>query len=137
MFNRKTVNIVLILLFSLSFSFLPDDAHAFVDCCPTDCSSYYFQNLRQPLSTGSCGINCCSSQQKSSCNFEECLDLNLPEAMIPIAGMRDQTIPQIQFFSKDGAADYPLLYVGIEQRRFSSPRAISTPLYIKNRSLLC
>ncbi len=137
MVNRKTVNIVLILLFSLSFTFLPDDAHAFVDCCATGCSGYYSQDPRQPLSTGSCAMNCCVSLQKSSCESEECIDFDLPEAMMPIAGMRDQTFPKIQFFSKDGAADYPLLYVGIEQRRFSSPRAISTPLYIKNSSLLC
>ena len=132
MFNRKTVNIVLILLFGLSFTFLPDDAHAFVDCCPMGCSSYY----SQPPSTGSCAMNCCSSLRKSSCKFEECLDLDLPEAMISTAGMRDHTFPKIQFFSKDDAADYPP-YVSIEQRRFSSPRAISTPLYIMNLSILC
>ena len=132
MFNRKTVNIVLILLFGLSFTFLPDDAHAFVDCCPMGCSSYY----SQPPSTGSCAMNCCSSLRKSSCKFEECLDLDLPEAVMLTAGMRDHTFPKIQFFSKDDAADDPP-YVSIEQRRFSSPRAISTPLYIMNLSILC
>lgn len=132
MFNRKTANMVLILLFNLSVTFLPDDAHAFVDCGATGCSSYYFQNLRQPLSTGSCAMNCCSSLRKSSCKFEECLDLDLPEAMISTTGMRDQTFPKTQFFSKNDAADHPL-YVSIEQRRLFS----STPLYIKNLSLLC
>ena len=136
MFNRKTINIVLILLFSLSFTFLPDDAHAFVDCCPMGCSSYYFQNLKQPLSTGSCAMNCCSGLRKSSCKFEECLDLDLPEAMISTTGMRDHTFPKIQFLSKDDAADYPL-YVGIEHRYFAPPKAISIPLYLKNLSLLC
>jgi len=136
MFNRKTVNIVLILLFGLSFSFLPDDAHAFGDCCATGCSSYYFQNLKEPHSTGSCAMNCCSSSRKSSCQFEECLDLDLPDAVMLTAGMRDHTFSKIQFFSKDGASDYPL-YVSIEYRRFSSPRALSTPIYLKNLSLLC
>jgi hypothetical protein len=136
MFNRKTANIALILIFSMSFTFLPDDAHAFVDCCPTDCSSYYYQNLKQPLSTGSCAMNCCSSLGKSSCKFEGCLDLDLPEAMISTAGMRDHTFPKIQFFSKDVAADY-LPYVGIEQRRFSSSKEVSTPIYLKTLSLLC
>ena len=115
MFNRKTVNIVLILLFSLSVISLSDDAHAFADCC---------------------AMNCCSGLIKSSCGFEECLDIDLPEAMISTAGMRDHTFSKILFFSKDDAADYPL-YVSIEYRRFSSPRAISTPIYLKNLSILC
>ena len=136
MFNRKTVNIVLILIFGLSFTFLPDDAHAFFDCCPMGCSSYYSQNLRQPLSTGSCAMNCCSGLRKPSCRFEECLDIDLPDAVISTTGMRDHTFPKIQFFSKDDAADNPP-YVSIEQRRFSSSKAIFIPLYIKNLSLLC
>ncbi len=137
MFNRKTANMVLILLFSLSVTFLPNDAHAFVDCGATGCSSYYFQNLRQPLSTGSCAMNCCASSKKSSCEFEECLDLDLPEAMISTTGMRDHTFPKIRFFPKDDAFGYPP-YVGIEQRYFAPPRAISTtPLYLKTLSILC
>ena len=81
-------------------------------------------------------MNCCSSSRKSSCQFEECLDLDLPDAVMLTAGMRDHTFSKIQFFSKDGASDYPL-YVSIEYRRFSSPRALSTPIYLKNLSLLC
>ena len=136
MFNRKTANIVLILLFCLSVNSLSDDAHAFVDCCPMGCTNHYIQDLRQPLSTDSCKMNCCSGLRKSSCKFEECLDIDLPDAMITTVGMRDHTIPKIQVFSKNDAVDYPP-YMSIEQRRFSLSKEVSTPLYLKTLSLLC
>ena len=135
MFNRKTANIVLILLFSLSFTFLPDNVHALGDCSSIGHLSYSYQNLKQPIPTGSCAVNCCSGFNQSSCDFEACIDLDLPDTMVATAGMRNHSFTKVRLFSRDGIADDPF-YPSLEQRCFSSLKEVSTPLYIKNLTLL-
>jgi len=74
--------------------------------------------------------------QKSSCNLEGCLNLNLPDTIMSSAGLRNQTFAKIMIFSKDRDFGYPA-YLSIQQRHFTSPKPKSTPIYLKTLSLLC
>ena len=136
MLTRKTLNIVLLLILSLSVSLLIGNAHAVSDYCATGCSSCCSQNLGQPPPIISCTIECCSESQKPSCNLEECLNPNLPDTIMPNAGMKSQTVVKILVFSKEGDFGYPVC-PGNQHRHVACPKPISTPIYLKTLSLRC
>jgi len=134
-FSRKILNILLIVFFNLSLTFLTKQVHAISDCCKAGCSTCYSRNLQRVPPTRPCTIGCWFPSGKSSCNFKECLNFSLQDTLITTVDIRDNNYLRIMILGKDNGSDYST-NVNPERWYLAFTRAESTPVYLRNLSFL-